>query len=182
MPPTITIEQLLERNKAVSHEPLPYIDELREAGSPGPSMMIVTCLDPRCVPETFFNLAAGEVLVQRNAGGNIRTAIRDINVLDTLFNSLQEICIVHHTDCGTTHVTDDAVRAHIREYTPRENWPEVDGFDIWSNTDIEASVKGDLEWVRTTPFIREGLKKRTQGFVFDIKTGLVTKVEPDVPL
>lgn len=47
---------------------------------------------------------------------------------------------------------------------------------------IEASVKGDLEWVRTTPLIREGLKKGTQGFVFDIKTGLLTKVEPETAL
>ncbi|CAK7221130.1 hypothetical protein SBRCBS47491_004422 [Sporothrix bragantina] len=180
--PTITIEELLQRNKAVTHTPLPYIEELRAAGSPGPSIMIVTCLDPRCVPETFFNLQAGEVLVHRNAGGNVRLALRDINTLDTLFPSLQEICIVHHTDCGTTHVTDDGVREHIKGFTDKKLWPEVDQMDIWSNTDIEASVKGDLEWVRNTPFIRDGLKKGTKGYVFDIKTGLVTKVEPETPL
>ncbi|CAK7244222.1 MAG: hypothetical protein STHCBS139747_005758 [Sporothrix thermara] len=180
----VTIEELLQRNKAVTHAPLPFVVEIQAAGLPGPGVMIITCLDPRCVPETFFNLGAGECLVHRNAGGNIRTALRDINTLDTLFPSLEELCIVHHTDCGTTHVTDDGVRAHIKAFAGQEHWAEIDQMDIWSLTDtsIEASVKSDLEWVRKTPFIRGGLKKRTQGFVFDIKTGTLTKVEPETPL
>ncbi|CAK7210269.1 hypothetical protein SCUCBS95973_000721 [Sporothrix curviconia] len=179
---SITIEDLLQRNKAVTHTPLPYIDELQAVGLPGPGVMIVTCLDPRCVPETFFNLQAGEALVHRNAGGNIRLALRDIYLLDSLFPSFEEICIIHHTDCGTTHVTDDSVREYVKDYAGKEHWAEVDKMDVWSLTDIEASVKSDLEWVRNTPFLRDGLKKRTQGYVFDIKTGSLAKVEPDTPL
>ncbi|KAL1889893.1 hypothetical protein Sste5346_008618 [Sporothrix stenoceras] len=175
------IEDLLERNKAISHTPLPYYEELKQVNAPGPSTLIVTCIDPRCIPETFLNLSAGEVGVHRNAGGNIRAALRDINIVDTLFN-LREICIIHHTDCGITHVTDEGVRDHIKANTDKEHWPEIDNLDVWSNADIEASVKGDLEWVRTTPLIREELKKGTQGFVFDIKTGLLTKVEPETAL
>lgn len=113
----------------------------------------MTCLDPRCVPETFFNLSAGgkqrraathqeidgantstEVGVHRNAGGNIRTALRDINIMDTLFD-LKEICIIHHTDCGITHVTDEGVRDHIKANTDKEHWPEIDNLDVWSNTE-----------------------------------------------
>ncbi|KAL1905115.1 hypothetical protein Sste5344_009166 [Sporothrix stenoceras] len=156
------IEDLLERNKAISHTPLPYYEELKQVNAPGPSTLI-------------------EVGVHRNAGGNIRAALRDINIVDTLFN-LREICIIHHTDCGITHVTDEGVRDHIKANTDKEHWPEIDNLDVWSNADIEASVKGDLEWVRTTPLIREELKKGTQGFVFDIKTGLLTKVEPETAL
>ncbi|KAH6885436.1 carbonic anhydrase [Thelonectria olida] len=172
-----TIETLLQRNKAISHTPLPYFSELKESGSPGLHTIIVTCLDPRCVPETFFNLAAGEVGVHRNAGGNIRDALRDISILDSLF-SLKEICIIHHTDCGTTHVTEESVRSYMKEYVGKEHWAEVDKMAVWPVTDIEASVRGDLEWVQKTPFIREELKKGTQGFVFDIKTGSLTKVNP----
>jgi len=43
---------------------------------------------------------------------------------------------------------------------------------------IVESVKGDLEWVAAHPLIREGLKQGTQGFVFDIKSGKVEKVNP----
>lgn len=41
---------------------------------------------------------------------------------------------------------------------------------------MEQSVKGDLEWVRENPMIREELKKGCKGFMFDIKTGEVKQV------
>ncbi|KAL1901021.1 hypothetical protein Sste5346_002086 [Sporothrix stenoceras] len=175
------IADFLERNKAVQHKPLPFLQELREQGSQGPSTIIITCLDPRCVPETFFDLHAGEVLVHRNAGGSVKTALRDIATLDALFN-LEEICIIHHTDCGTTHISDEEVREHIRKGTDKSNYAEIDNMEVYTIQNIEESVKADLEWVRETPFIRSDLKKGAQGFVFDIKTGLVTKVEPKTPI
>lgn len=54
--------------------------------------------------------------------------------MDTLFG-LKEICIIHHTDCGTTHVTDEAVRSHIKENVDKERWSEVDELDVWSVTE-----------------------------------------------
>lgn len=42
---------------------------------------------------------------------------------------------------------------------------------------MKESVKGDLEWIRASPFIREELKKGCHGFVFDLKTGELEKVE-----
>ena len=42
---------------------------------------------------------------------------------------------------------------------------------------MEKSVKEDLAWVQESPLIRDALKKGTQGFIFDIKTGEVKKVE-----
>jgi carbonic anhydrase len=42
---------------------------------------------------------------------------------------------------------------------------------------IKESVKSDLDWVSTHPLIREELKKGFQGYVFDIKTGELEKVE-----
>ncbi len=42
---------------------------------------------------------------------------------------------------------------------------------------MEQSVKDDLEWVRASPLIRGELKQGFQGFIFDIKTGKVEKVD-----
>lgn len=173
-----TIETLLARNKAITHTPLPYLTELRAAGAPPPRTLIVTCVDPRCVPEAFFGLSPGEVGVHRNAGGNIRLALRDINILDTLFK-LEEIAIIHHTDCGTTHVTDEKVRASLKEIAGQEHHTDIEKMEFGSNTDMKASVKSDLEWIRANPFVREELKKGCHGFLFDIKTGELEKVETD---
>ena len=41
---------------------------------------------------------------------------------------------------------------------------------------LEESVREDIAWVHAQPLIREGLKQATQGYVFDIKSGKVTKV------
>ncbi len=44
----------------------------------------------------------------------------------------------------------------------------------WSLTlccSIAESVRGDIEWVRANPLIRDHLKNGCKGFVLDIKTG-----------
>ncbi|KAH8893085.1 carbonic anhydrase [Thozetella sp. PMI_491] len=136
----------------------------------------VTCCDPRCIPEQYFDLTHLQAIVHRNAGGAIRDALRDILILDTLFK-LEEIAIVHHTDCGTLCFTDDQIRSSVKEWVDKAHWAEIDEMAFGGKSDIVQGVKRDLQWVRESPFIRDALKKGTQGFVFDLKTGKVDKVE-----
>lgn len=168
--------QITNTSRTIKHTPAFYVSELLAANWEGISTMIITCLDPRCVPETFFDLKVGEVFVHRNMGGSARAALRDIVTLDTLFStSLKEICIIHHTDCGTTHVTEKTVREHVKSTTSQN----IDGMDIYTiGGSIEESVQADMAWVQNSPVLREELRKNVQGFVYDIKTGLVTRVEP----
>lgn len=42
---------------------------------------------------------------------------------------------------------------------------------------IVESVKGDLQWVKGHPLIRDKVKEGCQGFVYDIKTGKLERVE-----
>lgn len=76
--------------------------------------LIVTCLDPRCVPEDFFgfqgglyflhpvrvfayrNLSSDGTGVLRNAGGRAAPALSDIVALHALFH-LKNVVILHHT-------------------------------------------------------------------------------------
>ncbi|KAK1757098.1 carbonic anhydrase [Echria macrotheca] len=173
-----SIANLLQRNEETSktHTPIPTLAELKAAGSPGPKTMIVTCMDPRCIPEVFMNINIGEVVVSRNAGGNVRHAVRDISIMDQLFG-LEELCIIHHTDCGTLSFTNDGLRSKVKANVEEKYWPEVDRIDWGANTDIVESVKGDLKWVKESPLMSDQVKKGAQGFVFDIKTGKVEKVE-----
>lgn len=43
----------------------------------------------------------------------------------------------------------------------------------WS---AEATAKDNIEWVRAQSVLRDELKKKTRGFVFDIKTGMIEEV------
>lgn len=65
-----------------------------------------------------------EVVVHRNAGGNVRHALRDIIILDEVLG-LKEIAIVHHTDCGTLRFRDEDIRKTDSRY-----WPEIDAMHI----------------------------------------------------
>lgn len=85
----------------------------------------VTCCDPRCIPEKFFDLKESEVVVVRNAGGNIRHTLRDIHILDTLF-SLDELAIIHHTDCGTLHFSEEQIRSAAKGWSDEKYHDEID--------------------------------------------------------
>ncbi|KAJ5592866.1 hypothetical protein N7537_009770 [Penicillium hordei] len=107
---TTTIASLLERNKAVNHTPLPYIAERKGHGRAPPRTMI-------------------EVVVHRIAGGNIRHVLRDILILDALVK-LNEIAIVHHTDCGTLRFTDEQVRAALKKQTNETHWAKIEEMEF----------------------------------------------------
>ena len=44
-------------------------------------------------------------------------------------------------------------------------------------TDIEQSVRDDLAFLKEHPLVRSELKEKAFGFVYDIHTGLITKVD-----
>lgn len=76
------------------------------------------------------------IIVVRVAGGNVRHALRDILILDSVV-ALEEIAIVHHTDCGTSHFTNESLREQIKGRVDKAAWPEVDSIDFGAN----------IEWV-----------------------------------
>src|SRR6266446_7368247 len=98
---------LLERNEQFARTYTPAA-----LGVPAQPVFIVTCLDHRLDPAVVFGLQLGDAPVIRNAGGRVTQAvIDDIAYLaflaeqlsgrqdpaDTLF----EVAIIHHTQCGT---------------------------------------------------------------------------------
>ena len=60
-----------------------------------PKILIITCADPRCVPEQLLGLRGAEAAVFRNVCGHVGAEMHHILALDTLIN-FNEIMIVHH--------------------------------------------------------------------------------------
>lgn len=68
-----------------------------------------------------------EIFVNRNTGGNIRHAVRDILALDVLFSgTFQEVLVIHHTDCGSLRFTDESMKERLKQRHDPELWPEID--------------------------------------------------------
>lgn len=72
--------------------------------------------------------------MHRNAGGNVRYALRDVLILDNMFQ-LESVAIIHHTDCGTTHFTNEGVSEMIKGRVSKEHWGCVDEIDFGANAE-----------------------------------------------
>ncbi|PKK45846.1 hypothetical protein CI102_10461, partial [Trichoderma harzianum] len=131
----------------------------------------VTCLDQRVHAEEFCGISTGDLPVVRCAGGRARLAISDIAILNTLIG-INEIILIHHTDCGLTHRSTDYMREKIEAISPLEA-QKMDLEDL-GIIDFEASINNDVSWLRNHPLIKKETK--ITGLLYDIDTGKLTKI------
>lgn len=177
------LAELLERNRAFaasdlrSHAPrLPYL--------PHRSLYIVTCVDPRTDPAVFLGLEFGDAVVVRTAGGRVTPAV----VLGVAYMSYLvetqapegpyfEVAVIHHTDCGTGLLEDEAFRT---EFAKRTRYDEraLAGLPV---TDPHQTVRADVESLLAAPEISPRIT--VSGHVYDVGTGLVsTVIEATAPV
>lgn len=64
-----------------------------------------------------------------STGMHIRHALRDILILDALVK-LEEIAIVHHTDCGTLRFTDEQLRTALKKQTNETHWAKIEAMEF----------------------------------------------------
>jgi carbonic anhydrase len=168
---------LLERNEqfAATYTPGPL-------GPPAAQMIIVTCLDHRVDPAIILGLQLADAPVIRNAGGRVTQAvIDDLAYLaflagqlfggqgtpDTLF----EVAVLHHTQCGTGFLADPGFRRQAAEAT---GLPEA-ALEASAVADPHTTVKSDVERLLTSPLLSP--KVSVSGHVYDIATGHVTTIQ-----
>jgi carbonic anhydrase len=148
---------------------------------PAAQVLILTCLDHRVDPAITLGLRLAEAPVIRNAGGRVTPAvIDDIAYLaflagelfggqsarDTLF----EVAIVHHTQCGTGLLADAGFRRQAAEATGLAE-AELEGAAV---ADPHATVTADVERLLTSPL--RSPKVSVSGHVYDVATGRVATV------
>ena len=154
---------LLERNEQFARTYTPAA-----LGIPARQVLIVTCLDHRVDPAIVLGLQLGDAPVIRNAGGRVTQAvIDDIAYLaflagqlfggqgapDTLF----EVAVVHHTQCGTGFLADPGFRHQAAEAT---GLPEA-ALEASAVADPHTTVKADVERLLTSPsLLAEGERLR----------------------
>jgi carbonic anhydrase len=166
---------LLERNEQYARDYTPAA-----LGLPTAQVLIVTCLDHRIDPAMIFGLQPGDAPVIRNAGGRVTQAvIDDVAYLaflagqlggerDTLF----EVAVVHHTQCGTGFLADPAFRHQAAEAT---GLPEA-ALEASAVADPHLTVQADVQRLLASPLLSP--KVSVSGHVYDIATGRVTTTVP----
>jgi len=115
----MSFETLLDRNKAfaatnaVAKNPqIPFI--------PHQLSYIITCIDPRTEPAAFLGVDLGDAIVHRVVGGRVTPAVlRDVAYISYLHDAKApaapwfELAVIHHTDCGSTFLSDPQLRAEF---------------------------------------------------------------------
>ena len=165
---------LIERNEqfARTYTPMPL-------GLPAARLLVVTCLDHRVDPAIVLGLRLGDAPVIRNAGGRVTPAVIDDlaylaflagelsggqDALDTVF----EVAVVHHTQCGTGFLADPGFRHRAAEATGLSEA----ALEASAVADPHVTVKTDVELLLASPQLSP--KASVSGHVYDIATGRVT--------
>lgn len=160
-------DDLLDANRRYAREafvgPLPL--------APARHMAIVACMDSRMPIFAILGLRSGEAHILRNAGGVVTDDVIRSLILSQRLMGTREIVLVHHTDCGLTKISEDALRAELERDTglrPR--------FAFESFQDPYADVRQSIRRLQGSPFLTH--RDRIRGFVYDVETGLLNEVPP----
>ena len=156
-------------------QPLPRTSTPPAINRRRPRYAIVTCADPRLSDiEQMLGLAEGDVDMIRNFGTVIDDdAVRSL-VLSTRLLGTREIMIINHTDCGMLRFTDSDLEERLRKETGQA---PIAPARFYSFTDAEENTKEQVQKARSHPWISKDVPVR--GFVYDVKTGLLSEVFPD---
>jgi carbonic anhydrase len=134
---------------------------------------ILTCLDARIMPAQALGLEPGDANVIRNAGGRAADAIRSL-VISTRLLGTREIIVMHHNDCGLSAISNDQIRARIAEDLGTAAAGVAQEIDFLPFTDLEQSVREDVELIRASPLIADDVS--VYGFIYDVRTGRLCQV------
>lgn len=109
-----TLDAILSKPTIPPSPAPPTMHQMFELGKSIPEgfTIIITCADPRLDLSAILPIP-GAVIV-RSAGGRAVDAMRTLWGLNALF-PLGLIVLMHHTDCGLSHTTDERIRGHIRK-------------------------------------------------------------------
>ena len=138
---------------------------------PKTKVAIVTCMDSRLHVAQALGLALGDAHILRNAGGRVTEDMIRSLVISQQQMGTREIVVLHHTDCGAQTFKNEEFAAFLNQ----ELGVDVSGQDFLPFTDVEESVREDVELLRQSPLIPDDVE--ISGAVYDVATGRMTVVQ-----
>ncbi|MBF0787424.1 MULTISPECIES: carbonic anhydrase [unclassified Streptococcus] len=137
---------------------------------PKTKVAIVTCMDSRLHVAQALGLALGDAHILRNAGGRVTDDMIRSLVISEQQLGTQEIVVLHHTDCGAQTFTNEVFQEELQE----KFGVDVSHQDFLPFTDVEESVREDMDLLRKSPLIPDDIG--ISGAVYDVDTGRMTEV------
>jgi carbonic anhydrase len=179
------LEKVLEANKKYASD---FGDKGKLSIPLAVRFAILTCMDARLDPAKYAGLAEGDAHVIRNAGGRASDdAIRSLVISYKLLGT-REWFVIHHSDCGMAHFTDDIMRDLLSKslepaVVDASGWHDVGkgpgsteaAYVDWLTFENEVdSVTDDVRRIRNHPLVPRTIP--IYGYVYDVKTGRLIEV------
>ena len=155
------VEELLRRAELQPNFAVP--------GPPKLGVAIVTCMDTRIDPARMFGLEPGDAHVLRNAGGVVTDDVIRSLLLSQRFLGTRAVMLIHHTRCGVLGLSDDTVKAELREEVGFRPPFALEGF-----TDLDVAVRESMARIRHSPFLPH--RQAVRGFVLNVDDGRLREV------
>ncbi|KAJ7785871.1 carbonic anhydrase [Mycena metata] len=132
----------------------------------------VTCMDARINPFEQLGFSEGDAHIIRNAGGMAKDAIRSLVISQRLLGT-RNIAVYHHTGCGMVTFRGPELKQLVKWARPDSTAcaEQVDAIDFLEFTDLEQSVKDDVNFLKESPLILEETK--ITGWIHHLETGEV---------
>ncbi len=138
-------------------------------GQAAKGLAVLTCIDTRIDPLGMLGLEPGDAKILRNAGARVTDDVLRTLVLASYLLNVSRVMVVAHTDCRMVGGTDADVHRAIRE----RGGPDTRSLAFQVTTDLEETLRGDVERVRAFPYLA-GIE--VGGFVYDVRSGRVSQV------
>jgi carbonic anhydrase len=161
-----TFDEFLAANQSYANS----FDQGNLPMPPSRRVAILTCMDARLHPEKFLGLEVGDAHIIRNAGGRAsHDALRSLVISQRLLGT-NEIVVIHHTDCGMTTFQNADLAAKIQA----DLGADASGWDFLPFSDLEASVRDDVQTLRDSPLIPRDIP--ISGAIYDVRSGRLQEV------
>ena len=105
------------------------------------------------------------------------SALQSVATMDYLFQ-VQKVAVVHHSFCGATAFTPDALVNDFHEHHHADISAIFD-HDSLAITNYEESIKHDVKLLRSSPAVPKSIK--LYGFFYEMNSGKLTEVVKDIP-
>jgi carbonic anhydrase len=136
--------------------------------APLSGLAVLACMDARLDVEEALGLRTGDAHIIRNAGGLATDdAIRSLIVSQHLLGT-NEVIVIGHTRCGLQGADEAALSDRLTAESGRRL-----SVDFGSFSDIDASVRAQVERLRAHPWISP---VPIHGLVFEVETGRLYEI------
>lgn len=143
--------------------------------SPARRAAVVTCMDSRIDALAVFGMRLGDAHIVRNAGAVVTDDVERSLLLSQYAMGTRTIIVAGHTDCGLLNHDEEATRRLVEGERGRRPT-----FPLGSIPSPEEGVRRSVTRLRQSPYLHH--TDDVHGFVYDVDSGLLTRVEVEGPV